>query len=78
MIVSHSLLLVEGILLGAFDRVLEHVVQTSEARGFALLDQPLAAAADQQRLHVGLGLRQVEQLAAIGAAAHLDESSRWL
>ena len=66
-------LLVERLFLGAFDRVLEHVVQTAEARRLALLDQPLAAAADEQRLHVGLGLREVEQLAAVGAAAHLDD-----
>ena len=74
MIVSHSLLIVEGLFLGAFDRVLEHVVQTAEARGLALVDQLLAAAGDQQRLHVGLGLRQVEQLPPILGRAHLQDS----
>ena len=38
-------LIVEGVFLGAFDRVLEHVEQTPEARGLALHDQLLAAAA---------------------------------
>ena len=76
MIGSHSSCVVERFFAGAFDRVLQQVEQTADAGRLALLDQLLAPAADQQRLHVALGLRQVEQLAAIRAAAHLDDAFR--
>ena len=58
-------LVVERLFLGAFDRVLQQVVETSNAGRLALFDQLFAAAADQHRLHVALGLGQVEQLAAV-------------
>jgi hypothetical protein len=66
----------EGLLAGALDRVLEQVVETSDARGLLLVDQGLAAGRHEQRLHVALGLREVEELAAIGLAAHLDDLPR--
>ena len=37
------------------------------------LEQLRDAAGHQHRLHVALGLREVEELAAVGVAAHLDE-----
>ena len=76
-------LVVEGLFLGPFDGVLEQVVQTTHAGRLALLDQLLAAAGHEHRLHVALGLREIEQLPAVGVAAHLDEplasccSGRW-
>ena len=66
----------EGLFLRAFDRVLQQVVETTDACGFALLDQLRGAAGHEHRLHVGLGLRQIEQVAAVRVAAHLDEPPR--
>ena len=77
MIVSHLALVVECVFLGAVDRVLKHVVHTSKAGRLALCEQLLAAARDQHRSHVGLGLRQVEELATVGRVAHFDDSLTW-
>ena len=66
-------LIVERVFLGALDRVLEHVEHTAEARRLALGEQLLAAAGHEHRPHVRLGLRQIEQLPAVGAVAHLDD-----
>ena len=60
-------LIVERVFLGAFDRVLEHVEHTAQARRLALRQQLLGAARHQHRPHVGLGLRQVEQLPPVRA-----------
>ena len=66
-------LIVERLFLGPFDRVLEQVEQTSDAGRLSLVDQRLAAAGHEHRLHVALGLREIEQMAAVLGAAHLDE-----
>ncbi len=59
--------------LRPFDRVLEQIEQTSDAGRLRLIDQRLAAAGDEHRLHVALGLREIEEMAAVLGAAHLDE-----
>ena len=58
----------------ALDGVLQQVVETADAGGLALLDQLRHAAGHEHRLHVALGLGEVEELAAVGVAAHLDEA----
>ena len=69
---------VEGFFLRALDRVLEQIEQTSQAGGFLLIDQLLAAHGDQHRLHVDLGLREVEQLPPVAAGAHFQEAFRFV
>ena len=54
----------------------KQVEQTTDAGGLALLDQLRDPAGHEHGLHVALGLREIEQLAAIGVAAHLDEPLR--
>jgi hypothetical protein len=43
-------------------RVLQQVVKTSDAGRLSLFDELRGAAGHEHGLHVGLGLRQVEQL----------------
>ena len=77
------LLIGERLFLGALDGVFQQVVETSDAGGLALLDQLRGPAGHEHGLHVALGLGEIEQLAAVGVAAHLDEpfapccSGRW-
>ena len=66
----------EGFLAGALDRVLEEVVQPSDAGGLLLFEQLLAAGGHEQRLHVALGLGEVEELTTVGLPPHLDDLPR--
>ena len=67
---------IEGLFAGPFDGVLQQVEQTSDAGRLALVDQLLAAGADEQRLHVAVGLSEIEQFAPVRPAAHLDDALR--
>ena len=66
----------ERLLARAFDRVLEEVVETSDARRLLLVDERLAAGGHEERLHVALRLGEVEELAAVGLPPHLDDLPR--
>jgi hypothetical protein len=68
-------LVLKRVLLGSIDGVFEHVVETANAGRFSLSNQSRTTASDQDGLHVGSGLVQIEQLATIGLAPHFDQSA---
>ncbi len=67
-------LIPERLFLGPLDRVLQQIEHTADAGRLVLFNQPFAAASDQHGLHVGLGLRKIEQLSAIGVLPHFEDT----
>ena len=64
----------EGRFLRRLDIVLEHIVQTTDARGFSHFDELFGAAGDQDGLHKALRLAQVEELAVGRALPHFEDA----
>ena len=66
-------LILERVLLGPLNVVLEHVVHAPNARRFALAYQTRTSTPNQNRLHISPSLVQIEQLPTVRLATHLDE-----
>src|SRR5690606_21448710 len=66
-------LLLEGIDLRVPQRVLGHVVEVTDARGLAGLDELLARGCHEEGLHELPRLRDVEEGAFLGLLPHLDD-----
>ena len=67
---------IEGFFAGPFNRMFQQVEQTADAGRLSLFDQLLASRTHEKCLHVASGLREIEQLAPVRAAAHLDDAPR--
>ena len=62
-------LVLERVLARAVERVLRHVEHLTDADGLALVDERLAAARDEERLHELARHRRVEELARLRPVA---------
>ncbi len=69
------ILIVEGLFVRAGNRMLGEVIHPADAGGLALIDQPFAATGDQHGLHEAPRLAQIEKVAGLLLAPHLDDAA---
>ena len=68
-------LAVKSFFASAIDRVLQKIIETSNAGGLLLFDERFATGRNEQRLHVTLGLRQVKEMSPVHLGTHLNKLS---